>query len=75
MIDPRLLDVLACPKCHGTLVADESGPALVCRACALSFPVREGIPVMLVDEAVPLGDAARLEGDEPRPGPDAGKKE
>lgn len=50
-LSKELLDILACPKCKGEieLLADESG--LVCRACSLRYPVREGIPVMLVDEA------------------------
>ena len=50
-LSKELLDILACPKCKGDieLLADESG--LVCRACSLKYPIREGIPVMLVDEA------------------------
>lgn len=44
-----LLDILVCPVCKGSLVADEA--ALLCKACRLRYPVRDGIPVMLVDEA------------------------
>lgn len=50
----ELLDILACPRCKGAVVADERHEALECRACCLSYPVRDGIPVMLVDEALPL---------------------
>ena len=50
-MDPKLLDILACPLCKGPLklVADKS--ELICKADALAFPVRDGIPVMLVHEA------------------------
>lgn len=52
MIDKRLLEILVCPKCKGALTAAEGGSALVCKTCQLKYPVRENIPVMLVDEAV-----------------------
>jgi uncharacterized protein YbaR (Trm112 family) len=55
-LDPQLLEILACPKCKGpvTVTPDESG--IVCAACKLVYEVRDGIPVMLVDEARPLAD-------------------
>ena len=43
--------LLACPKCHGQLVDGANGESLICRTCSLSFPIRDGIPVMLMDEA------------------------
>lgn len=48
-LDPALLDIIVCPDCHGTLtpVAEE----LVCSDCGLAYPVRDDIPVLLVDEA------------------------
>ncbi|GGZ26526.1 Trm112 family protein [Streptomyces nitrosporeus] len=54
-LEAGLLDILACPACHAELddrTADES-PELVCTGadCALAYPVRDGIPVLLVDEA------------------------
>ena len=51
MLDTRLLDILACPLCKSPLrhVAAES--VLVCRADRLAFPVRDGVPVMLENEA------------------------
>jgi tetraacyldisaccharide 4'-kinase len=56
LMDARLLDILACPLCKGPLrLADaDAGKVLVCRADRLAFPVREGIPVMLEEEARPL---------------------
>lgn len=51
MIDPRLLEILACPVCK-TSVAQQ-GEKLVCSQCGRRYPIREGIPVMLVEEAEP----------------------
>ena len=50
-MDSKLLDILACPVCKGPLLWHKEVPCLVCRADRLAFPVREGIPVMLEDEA------------------------
>lgn len=57
-IDPVLLEILACPCEHHARVApDDADPAkaaaLVCTRCRTSFPVRDDIPVMLLDEATP----------------------
>jgi uncharacterized protein YbaR (Trm112 family) len=51
-IDPRLLDVLACPCPHHAPVRPVP-QGLQCERCATVFPIRDGIPVMLLDEAVP----------------------
>jgi uncharacterized protein YbaR (Trm112 family) len=51
---PQLLAILVCPRCKGQLDYREKESSLVCPACALRFPVREDIPVMLLDEATPL---------------------
>ena len=54
-VQQELLQLLACPRCRGELEACGAPlEALVCRACALVYPVREGIPVMLPEEAQPL---------------------
>jgi uncharacterized protein len=51
-IDSWLLEILACPKCGGELTADESATELVCSGqCGYAYPVRDDIPVLLVDEA------------------------
>ena len=49
MIDPRLLELLVCPACKAPV--REEGEGLVCASCRRGYPVRDGIPVMLVDEA------------------------
>jgi uncharacterized protein len=56
MLDERLLEILACPKCKGDL--EYTGDTLVCHACALVYPIRDDIPIMLIDEARPLGAQA-----------------
>ena len=54
MTVPRqLLDILVCPKCRGELEYHESQSALDCPKCNLRYPVRDGIPIMLIDEATP----------------------
>lgn len=51
-LDPILLDILACPcEHHAPVEVDEPASALVCTRCRTSFPVRDAIPVMLLDEA------------------------
>jgi len=50
-LDPALLDILACPECHAPLRADDAASELVCTGCGLAYPVRDDIPVLLVDEA------------------------
>ena len=65
-MDARLLDILVCPICKGPLQHERGGTAadgaqldgeLICRADRLAFPIRDGIPVMLVDEARRLEQA------------------
>jgi len=51
VISPELLDVLACPKCKQKVELDEEGSALVCQNDRLRYPIVDGIPVMLIDEA------------------------
>jgi uncharacterized protein YbaR (Trm112 family) len=50
-LDSKLLDILACPLCKGPLTWHRDASVLVCRAERLAYPVREGIPVMLEEEA------------------------
>jgi uncharacterized protein YbaR (Trm112 family) len=57
-LDPLLLEILACPcEAHGALEVDSQRALLVCTVCHRGFPVRDGIPVMLLDEAIPPGEA------------------
>lgn len=54
MIDQDLLAILACPKCKGPLKYLEQPDGLACEACMLLYEIRDGIPVMLIEEARPL---------------------
>lgn len=53
-IDKELLDILACPKCKGKIGLNDKKDGLVCERCRLVYPIRDDIPVMLIDEASPL---------------------
>jgi uncharacterized protein YbaR (Trm112 family) len=53
-ISRELLEILACPKCKGDVALTPASDALVCGACRLSYPIRDDIPVMLIDEASKL---------------------
>ena len=50
-LDPALLEILVCPDCKSALRVDEAASELVCTGCGLAYPVRDDIPVLLVDEA------------------------
>jgi hypothetical protein len=53
-IDKELLDILACPKCKGEIIYDQEKDGLICHACKLMYPIKDDIPVMLIDEAIKL---------------------
>jgi uncharacterized protein len=53
-IDKELLAILACPKCKGDIHLTEAGDGLICRACNLMYPIKDDIPIMLVEEAISL---------------------
>jgi len=50
-MDKKLLDILVCPVCKGELIYDKKAAELICRLDRLAFPIRDDIPVMLVEEA------------------------
>jgi uncharacterized protein YbaR (Trm112 family) len=50
-VDPKLLEILVCPICKGKLVYRKDAGELICKVDRLAFPVKDGIPVMLEDEA------------------------
>jgi uncharacterized protein YbaR (Trm112 family) len=50
-MDPRLIDILVCPICKGMLDHHKNSQELICKADALAYPIRDGIPVMLESEA------------------------
>jgi uncharacterized protein YbaR (Trm112 family) len=58
-IDPHLLEILVCPLTKGPLVYDRSAQELLSAEAGLAYPIRDGIPIMLADEARPLRDDER----------------
>ena len=59
-IDPRLLEILVCPLCKGPLLYRKEAGELLCKADRLAFPVKDGIPVMLEDDARKLDPAEEV---------------
>jgi hypothetical protein len=57
-ISKELLEILACPKCKGELRLTDAEDGLICEACKLNYPIRDDIPIMLIDEATPLEGGA-----------------
>lgn len=53
-LSPELIAILVCPQCLGELEVDPAETGLSCHICKLRYPVRDGIPVMLADEALKL---------------------
>ncbi len=51
MMDPKLLDILVCPLCKGPLVYKKTEQELICKPDRLAYPVQDGIPVMLEEDA------------------------
>lgn len=56
MIDKKLLDILVCPVTKGPLVYDKENQELISKSARLAYPIRDGIPIMLEEEARPLTD-------------------
>jgi uncharacterized protein YbaR (Trm112 family) len=56
-IDPKLLEILVCPLTKGPLTYDRAAQELISEQARLAYPIRDGIPIMLVDEARALDDA------------------
>jgi uncharacterized protein YbaR (Trm112 family) len=54
MLDPELLKILVCPACKGGLDYDTEKETLDCSRCRLRYPIDDGVPIMLVEEAKPL---------------------
>ena len=59
-VDPKLLEILVCPQTRGPLVYDREKQELVSRQAGLAYPIRDGIPIMLIGEARELTDAEKL---------------
>ncbi len=54
-VDKKLLEMLACPNCKGDVKVSDDGKGIICEKCRLIYPIVDDIPVMLIDEAKPVG--------------------
>ena len=55
-VDPKLLEILVCPQTKGPLVYDKEKGELLSKKAQLAYPIRDGVPIMLIDEARSLSD-------------------
>lgn len=53
-VNPKLLEILVCPKCKGDLTLTSNQDGLICKSCQVKYPIKDDIPIMLIDEAIPL---------------------
>lgn len=60
-VDPKLLEILVCPLTKGALEFDRDRQELISKAAGLAFPIRDGIPIMLIDEAREIDEAPTKE--------------
>ena len=58
-VDPKLLEILICPLTKGPLIYDRERQELISKKAGLAYPIRDGIPIMLADEARQLGESER----------------
>jgi uncharacterized protein YbaR (Trm112 family) len=58
-IDPKLLEILVCPLTKAPLIFNRESMELISRQAGLAYPIRDGIPIMLPDEARPLDDSEK----------------
>lgn len=56
LLDPKMLELLVCPQCKGPLVFDEAAQELVSKQAKLAYPVRDGVPLLVISQARPLDD-------------------
>lgn len=59
-IDAALLEILVCPQCKGSIQLTPSQDGLVCRHCRLLYEIRDGIPIMLIEEARPIDSSGSV---------------
>lgn len=64
-MDGKLLEILVCPQCKGALTSIPGGQGIACKVCQLKYPIRSGIPVMLVDEASDMRGSKAVSGTAP----------
>ena len=63
--DKRVLEIIACPVCKGSIEYDQPNQRLLCHADQLTFPIKDGIPILLEDQAQPLAQTIETSSDAP----------
>ena len=58
-MDKKMLDIVACPKCQGSLVYDKSSQELICETDALAYPIKDDIPVLIISQARNMNECAQ----------------
>ena len=66
-LNKELLAILACPKCKGEIELTPEEDGLLCHACGVAYPIKDDIPVMLIDEAIPFEQWAARKAPEAKP--------
>jgi uncharacterized protein YbaR (Trm112 family) len=56
MIKKELLDIICCPACHGDLILSKDKKFLICSKCRIKYPIKEDIPILLIEESIKLQD-------------------
>lgn len=59
-LDRELLEIIVCPKCKGDLFYEEDKERLVCKNCSVYYPVKEDIPILLIEESIPVETENKL---------------
>jgi uncharacterized protein YbaR (Trm112 family) len=60
-LSPEILKIICCPKCKGDLEYKKDKEVLICKSCELVYKIEDDIPIMLIDEAIPLKDFEKNE--------------
>lgn len=53
-LQKELLEIIVCPKCKGDLIYDKEKERLICKNCSVYYPIKEDIPILLIEEALPI---------------------
>ena len=61
MVDHNIFDILACPSCKGKVIYKKQEQEIICRPCGLAFPIKDGIPIMLAEQARSITTDERMQ--------------
>lgn len=56
-LEKELLEIIVCPKCKGELIYEEEKNRLICKSCLLAYPIKDDIPILLIEESTPIEHA------------------